>query len=142
MPSAVASTDSVNSSREPVRATIVSSHGTTRGPSRIAMAAKAPTLSSVMTTVATSAMLLSSAAWPPPSAPSMVAKAGRSTSASTIVRSSVISQPTATRPCGALSRLRSSSAFRTTTVLATDRLSPNTRPVPAPQPQAMHSSVP
>ena len=32
MPSAMASTDSVNSSREPVRATCVSSHGTTLRP--------------------------------------------------------------------------------------------------------------
>ena len=39
-------------------------------------------------------------------------------------------------PCGALSRLRSSSAFRSTTVLATDRLSPNTRPAPRLQPQS------
>ena len=105
MPSATASTERVNSSREPVRATTVSSQGTTRGPRMIAIAAKAATLPSVTSTVVATAKLLPPSAPAPPVPPSTPAKAGSSTSASTMVRSSVISQPTATRPIGALTWL-------------------------------------
>ena len=41
----------MNSSREPVRATFVSTHGTMRGPSVMAMTAKTATLASVMAIV-------------------------------------------------------------------------------------------
>ena len=74
MPSATASTERVNSSREPVRATSVSSQGTTRRPTRmIAMAAKAATLPSVTSTERRHAKLLPAVERPrrrvPPSTP-------------------------------------------------------------------------
>ena len=68
----------------------------------------------------------------PPSAP---ASAGSSTSASTIARSSTISQPTAISPVDAVELVASSSARSSTTVLATESASPNTSPAPSPQPQ-------
>ena len=144
MPNAIASTDRVNSSREPVRATRARIHGTMRGPRMRAVAAKAPTLASVIAsssrTGRSDAWLMSwgPVAWPP----SISAKAGSSTSASTMARSSTISQPTATRPLGLSSRVRSSRAFRSTTVLATERLSPTTRPVPSGQPHSRHRPMP
>ena len=141
MPSATARTERVNSSREPVRATRASIQGTTLGPIRMAMTAKAATLDRV--TASSSAIGMSDGAWPwiglPPSTS---AKAGSSTSASTIARSSTISQPTATRPLGLSTMLRSSSAFSSTTVLATDRLRPITRPVPKLQPHSEHRPMP
>ena len=141
MPSASASTERVNSSREPVRATWVSNHGTTRGPSRMAIATKAATLSErdgelqreprIARRVARRGLGLP---------PSTSANAGSSTSASTIARSSTISQPTAMRPFGVSTRLRSSSARSSTTVLATDRPRPNTRPAPRLQPHSQASA--
>ena len=61
---------------------------------------------------------------------SMPASAGSSTSASTIARSSTISQPTAMRPRSVSTSRRSCSARSSTTVLATDSARPNTRPAP------------
>ena len=48
MPSAMASTHSVNNSREPVRVTRFSSHGTTRVPTTSASATNSATLASVI----------------------------------------------------------------------------------------------
>ncbi len=61
-------------------------------------------------------------------APSTSASAGNNTNASTITRSSTISQPTAMRPRWVSSKRRSSSARSSTTVLATDSARPNTSP--------------
>ena len=58
------------------------------------------------------------------------ASAGSSTSASTIARSSTISQPTAMRPRSVSIRRRSCMARSSTTVLATESASPNTMPAP------------
>ena len=63
-----------------------------------------------------------------------LARSGRSTSASTVSRSSTISQPTAILPRSVSIRRRSCSARNKTTVLATDNASPNTRPAPTVQP--------
>ena len=65
------------------------------------------------------------------------ASAGSSTSASTIARSSTMSQPTAICPLRyRCSALRSSSARSSTTVLATDSDRPKTRPAPILQPSS------
>ena len=134
MPSAMASTHSVNNSREPVPVTRLSSHGTTR----------VPTTSASTTNPATFASVIASASqvFPDPvcaltalaSPPSVSASAGSITSASTIARSSTMSQPTAILPSEDCNALRSSRARSSTTVLATDSDSPNTRPVPKLQP--------
>ena len=137
MPMATASTDRVKSSREPVRATCCSSQGTTRGPSTMASVTKAATLPSVMAS--------DTARFPSPSAgaaPRTSASAGRRTRTRTMARSSTMSQPTAMRPALVVSPLRSSSARRTTTVLATDRQSPKTSAPPKVQPQPMARAVP
>ena len=70
------------------------------------------------------------------------ASAGSITSASTIARSSTISQPTAILPSEDCSALRSSSARSSTTVLATDSDRPNTRPAAeAPAEQVRHAGA-
>ncbi len=136
-PSAIASTHSVNNSREPVPATRSRIHGITRRPTTSITAMKAPTFSSVQRQRRPAMRAdgrASPLALPSPSAP---ATAGSSTSASTIARSSTISQPIAILPRRVSSRRRSSSARSTTTVLATDSARPNTRPLrrrPAQQP--------
>ena len=53
-----------------------------------------------------------------------------------MVRSSTINQPMAMRPLTVVRTLRSSSAFSSTMVLATDRLRPSTTPAPTLQPHA------
>ena len=53
-----------------------------------------------------------------------------------MARSSTINQPMAMRPLTVVMALRSSSAFSSTTVLATDRLRPSTSPAPTLQPHA------
>ena len=75
----------------------------------------------------------------PPSTP---ASAGSSTSASTIARSSTISQPTAMRPRSVSIMRRSCSARSSTTVVATDSARPKTRPAPIDQPSAQASAAP
>ena len=116
MPIAQASTHRVNSSREPVPATRSSTQGSTRRPTISISATKPPTLASV----ASSAM----PRLPPLSSPLLPASAGTSTSASTIARSSTISQPIAIRPRSLSSMRPLSSARSRTTVLATDRARP------------------
>ena len=134
MPTASASTESVNNSREPVRATLVSTHGTTLGPNMIASTVNTATFASVITSVSSSDPPPASAPCAPavsaPVPPRISASAGKSTSASTVTRSSTTSQPMATRPPGVLTWLRSSSDFNCTTVLATDMLRPSTMPAP------------
>ena len=56
--------------------------------------------------------------------------------------SSTISQPTAMRPRSVSSRRRSCIARSSTTVLATDRARPNTRPAPTDQPSHHASAIP
>ena len=60
----------------------------------------------------------------------------------TIARSSTISQPTAMRPLVVPSALRSSSAFTSTTVLATDSARPRIRPAPNVHPQSIAIPAP
>ena len=135
MPSAMASTHSVNSSREPVRVTRISSQGTTRVPTTSASATNTATFASVSSErepgVAGTDVARATALASPPS---VSASAGSITSASTIARSSTMSQPTAILPSEDCSALRSSSARSSTTVLATDSDRPNTRPAPKLQP--------
>ena len=73
--------------------------------------------------------------------PRTLASGGSSTSTSTITRSSTISQPTAMWPLNVSSAPRASSARRSTTVLATDRARPNTRPAPKLQPHSIAGHV-
>ena len=144
-PIAVATTPSVNSSCEPVRATHHSSRGSSRRPTTSISTTKAATLASVRP------MALHSAADPPAAAASVVPEAGApsrpesagsSTSTSTITRSSTTSQPTAMRPCSDFSSPRASSARSSTTVLATDRHSPKTMAAPPLQPQSIAAPAP
>ena len=136
MPSATVRTQSVNISRDPVRATWRSTQGSTRGPTSNATATNAATLASVRPRVTNNpwppAACASATTWPP----SASANAGSSTRTRTMARSSTINQPMAMRPLTVVMALRSSSAFSSTTVLATDRLSPSTTPAPTLQPHA------
>ena len=128
----------VKSSREPVRTTRASSQGMTRRPTSSISAMKAPTLSAVRPSS-------SPRLWPdssPLSPPSGPASAGSTTRASTISRSSTISQPTAMRPRRLSTIWRSSRARSNTTVLATDSDNPNTRPLPSPQPRKWLTPMP
>ena len=142
MPSAIARTESVNSSREPVRATSWRSHGTTRVPTRKTSATNSATLPMVRANAVATLPPANWAAMPRGSPPKAPASAGSSTSASTITRSSTISHPTAMRPLTVSSALRCSSARSNTTVLATDRANPITRPAPTPQPHRSASATP
>ncbi len=87
------------------------------------------------------AMPLPPTAWPS----SSCATGGNRTSATTIARSSTTSQPTAIRPRSVLIRSRACMARSSTTVLATDSASPNTRPAatdhPSPKARPSPSSV-
>ena len=129
MPRATASTHRVNNSREAVRATRFSSHGTKRVPTTRASTTNTVTLARVN---ASASQVLVEPTTPRAlaSPPSVSASAGSITSASTMARSSTISQPTAILPSDDCSALRSSSARSSTTVLATDSDKPNTSPVP------------
>ena len=138
----MASTLSVNSSREPVRATFMSSHGTTRVPTTRANATKNVTLASVTSSVRAVLSEVPGAWIELASPPSTSARAGNMTSASTMARSSTMSQPTAILPSEDCSALRSSRARSSTTVLATDSDRPNTRPWPSVHPQKCAMAAP
>ncbi len=130
----MASTHSVNSSRVPVRVTRTSSHGTTRVPTTNASATNKATLARVMSNASQRLPLVPGACAALASPPSTPASAGSITRASTMARSSTMSQPTAIFPSEDWTALRSSSARSSTTVLATDSDRPNTRPAPRLQP--------
>ncbi len=138
-PMATASTLSVNSSCEPVRATNQSTRGSTRRPTNSMNAMNPTTLARVMPSVCHSAPESAGVA-PASGAPSTPDSAGSSTSTSTITKSSTTSQPTAMLPLIELRMPRVSSARSSTTVLATDRHSPNTSAPPGLQPH--HSATP
>ena len=104
------------------------------------VAMKAATLAKVMPTVR--ARVEASAAGAESLPPSSGARAGSSTSTSTIARSSTTSQPTAMRPLVESRMPFDSSARSSTTVLATDRASPNTTASPTGQPQATAAAAP
>ena len=129
MPSAAATTQSVNSSREPVRATCHNSQGNRRRPPTSISAMKSATCARVIPSVTSRDSLGAD------SPADMLARGGSSTSTSTITRSSTTSQPTAMRPLGVSSTPRLSSAFSSTTVLATESARPNTIPAIRLQPQ-------
>ncbi len=136
MPSARASTDRVNSSREPVAALRDMIHGTSRRPTSIIMAIKATTLPMVIPR--------SRARDAKPTLPfsAIPAIAGSRTSVRTITRSSTISQPMAICPRWLSISCRSSSARSSTTVLAVERHRPKTMPVISDQPRAAESAIP
>ena len=113
MPRAMARTASVNSSRDWVRATCVSTHGRTRPPTTMVRPPRATTL--------TSASPIATGTVRPPDSAKI---AGISTSTSTVNRSSTTSQPTAMCPVGVCSWRLSESTRTRTTVLATDRATP------------------
>ncbi len=141
MPTAAAIMHSVNSSRDPVRATSHRMRGNTRLPTTSISAMNAATFSIVTPSVLQT---------PPPAAcaspggvpPSRPATGGSSTSTSTITRSSTTSQPTAMRPLTVSTSPRPSSARSSTTVLATDSARPNTSAAPTLQPHASASAPP
>ena len=95
MPTAAATTHSVNSSRDPVRATCHNSQGNNLRPTSSISATNPPTCSSVHPRVRQSCAASRSAPEPPPSHPP---SGGSSTSTSTMARSSTTSHPTAMRP--------------------------------------------
>ena len=134
-PRASAMTARVNSSREPVSSTRLRSQGKTRTPTTSIRTANSAILPSVRPSVI---QRLPGAGLPSSACPPRgTARAGRSTRARTITRSSTISQPIAMRPSPDSSRPRASSARSSTTVLATDSASPNTSPAPSDQPHAI-----
>ena len=136
---AAATTASVNNSREPVPATCQRNHGITLRPTTIIRTMKAATSSKVQPMVDSSeAPDADDAAVPP----STAASGGRSTRTSTVARSSTTSQPTAMRPFMVSSTPRASSAFRSTTVLAHDSDTPNSKPWPHGQPHHHASPMP
>jgi len=127
----------VNSSREPVLAVWASSQGMKRLPTTIISATNRLTLPRVQPR--SSAMLcqlrVCSPNW-------MSAMIGSITSASTITRSSTMSQPMAMRPCRVSRFWRLSSARSSTTVLAVERARPNIRPATGSQPSREESPMP
>ena len=136
---AAATTVRVNSSREPRRATTWMIIGTRRLPIISIKAIKPATFSRVMPKVAQIfSSLAPSSACPPRSK----AVAGNNTKAKTMTRSSTKSQPTAIRPLIESSRPRSPSALSRTTVLAQDRLKPNTSAEPKLQPHNIETPTP
>ena len=125
MPSAIASTDSVNSSREPVRATCSSSQGTTRLPTTRTSARNRATLPSVSASVSAEAVAAD------------LRRRGRGVAAQRRRRGPAAAPGPAPWPgprrsasrrrCGrrpVSSALRSSSARSSTTVLATESARP------------------
>src|SRR3990167_4446062 len=121
-PTAAATTLSVNSSCEPVRATIHRIFGKTRRPTTSIKRMKAATLASVMPTESQMPVNPASAvAEGLVSGDNTPASAGNNTSTSTMTRSSTTNQPTAIWPLIDLSSPLASSARNSTTVLATER---------------------
>ncbi len=141
-PTATATTVSVNSSCDPVRATHHRSLGNSRLPTISISAMKALTLASVRPMVCHSSPRGTSAAELAPASSSRPDSAGSSTSTSTMTRSSTTSQPTAIWPLTDFSNPFDSRALSSTTVLATDRHKPNTSAAPKPQPQNIAAAIP
>ncbi len=125
IPSATTSTVSVKSSRDPVSATLARSHGMTRPPIGSATAMRRP----IFSTASPRAIHR-----PPPPPPESMNMTGNITRTSTVNRSSTTSHPTAMCPVGVWSSLLSDNTRTRTTVLATDRASPNTTPAAHPHP--------
>ena len=137
MPSAAATTDSVNSSRDPVLEICHIIQGMTLRPAKSMMRIKATTWSNV--SPITYQMTLMS--WP--GGPLITsAREGISTSASTITKSSMTSQPTAIRPSMETKMPRVSSALSNTTVLAHDKEIPSTSASPGDQPHKLATPMP
>ena len=134
MPSASTSTVSVKSSREPVSATLLKSHGITRPPIGNATAMSNPIFRTARPRAAASPL-------PPPSSP-LTNSTGSMTSTRTVKRSSTTSQPTAMWPVGVCSSLLSDKTRTSTTVLATESASPKTAPAVHPQPNAQAATAP
>ena len=139
-PSAMARTDRVNSSREPVAAIFSRVQGITRRPTSSMKATNAPSLTSVQAMATTKRPKLAGSS--PVALPKVSASTGSITSASTMAMSSTISQPTAMRPRRVSSSRRSSIARNSTTVLATDSARPNTKPLSGVQPMPQASAQP
>ena len=127
-----ASTANVNSSREPESATLASNQGMARRPTMTMSATKPPTLTRVHATLA----VISPGVVPP------VASTGTTTSATTMARSSTMSQPTEMWPARVSSNWRSSSARSITTVEATDRHRPKSSAPSRLQPSQSPKPVP
>jgi hypothetical protein len=116
MPSAMASTLSVNSSRDLVAAMRSSTAGMTRWPTTAAR----KTSPTILTTVRPIPVAIVVHVTIP------VASVGSRTRTMTVRTSSATSQPTAMWPIGVCSCLASASTRTSTTVLATDSANPNT----------------
>ena len=131
-PRAMASTDRVNSSREPVPAMRSRIHGITRRPNTSITATNRPSCTKVQPMLASTLPML--CCWPAASGPNTPAITGIITSASTQARSSTISQPTAILPRLLSSRRRSSIARSSTTVEAVASEKPKISPCSVGQP--------
>ena len=113
--------------------------GTRRLPTISIKAIKPETFSKVSPSVSQifSSLVLSKAC-----PPSNTAVAGKSTNAKTITKSSTNNQPTAILPLTESSRPRSPNAFKSTTVLAQDKLKPKIKAEPKLQPHIIDTPTP
>ena len=139
MPSARASTERVNSSREPVRATLVRTQGTTLGPNKIASAGERRDLAEREGERQRERSMR----------PRRMAAGCSGVSTAKHIRQGrqqhqrqnhdqiLDDQPAdGDPPAGRVEQMRSSSALSSTTVLATERLRPSTTPAPRPHPKS------
>ena len=133
---AIASTQSVKSSREPESATRWRIHGKRRLPTMSMPATNTATPSSVLESEMT--MSLGSTG---PSPCVTCATSGRHTMMKTVTRSCTTSQPMATWPLGVTESLRSSRAFITTTVDAHESVMPKTIALGSTQSQARSATT-
>ena len=139
MPIAAATTQSVKSSREPVRATCISSQGKARRPTPSIRATKSATFPKVMASCVPKPRPAGSAG--AASAPSTNASGGSRTRTSTMIMSSTTSQPSAIFPVSDCNVPSASSARSSTTVLATDSDRPKMRPAPKSHPHQIASAI-
>ncbi|MNT40985.1 hypothetical protein D3C72_1773320 [compost metagenome] len=137
MPSEQESTPRVNSSREPVAAVRASNQGMRRRPPMTIRTMKAATLARVKPRSHRICVRVRAS-----SPCCSLARMGSRTSASTITRSSTISQPMAMRPSLVSSWPRLSSARSSTTVLAVESARPKTSPAVMLQPSSWERPSP
>src|SRR5688500_5918442 len=142
MPTAAATTHKVKSSREPVPATCQSSQGKIRRPTTSMSAIKTETGPRVNARVVSKLRSAAPGAGTCALPPSHNESGGSNTNAKTVTKSSTTSQPTAMWPLTVSRMPRLSSAFNSTTVLATDKERPKTTPPARLQPQSEVTAIP
>ena len=144
-PNAIARTLKRKSSLEPDCAEIFNNQGITRRPMTKVTMINRTTFAIVKRIVPkrpNCSHCASGSASPATFPPNEVDRAGMSTSARTIARSSTISHPTAMRPRSVSIKLRSCRERRSTTVLAVERANPKTMPPPTPHPMTRPKQSP